>query len=184
MSKTNILLFLAGAVIGGVLGWTYAKEKYAVIAEEEINSVRETFRMREAKQDKAADVAPKEGGSSPLPDETTAYEEVLRKAGYTDCSASVSVSSPLPEVVSPEEFDEDEEYFKVELLYFADGVLTDEVNEIVPNPDEIIGDALEHFGEYEDDSVYVRNDTRHCYYAIRRDLRKYTDVLKEMPPVH
>jgi len=178
MSKGNILFFLAGTVIGGILGWTYAKEKYAAIAEEEIRSVRETFRAREAERNKPA-------AETPTGDEIAEYDKKLQEAGYTGYSTVSDVSSLLPEVVSPDEFyDNEEEYTVVELLYFADGVLADEVNEIVQNADEIVGDAPDHFGEYEDDSVYVRNDTRRCYYAIRRDLRKYTDVLKEMPPVH
>lgn len=173
MSKGNILFFLAGAVIGGILGWTYAKEKYAAIADEEIRSVRETFRAREAERNKAKDKVPEE-------DEIAEYDKKLQEAGYTGYSASAEHL----EEITPEEFDEDEEYFKVELLYFADGVLTDEVNEIVPNAYEIIGDALDHFARDDVDSVYIRNDVRHCCYAIHRDLRKYTDVLKEMPPVH
>lgn len=175
----NILAFLVGVAVGGAAVWSYAREKYAAIAEEEIRSVKETFRARERGQDEALDA-----GSEKT--DISEYDRQLREAGYTDCPVE-SVSQTLsshPIVISPDEFEENEEFFKVELLYFADGVLTDEVNEIVENADEIIGDALNHFGEYEEDSVYVQNDTRHCCYAIRKDLRYYSDVLEDMPPVH
>jgi len=172
MKIPNILAFLVGAAVGGIAVWSYAKEKYASIAEEEIRSVKETFQKRQAEQ--------------------AEYGKILHEEGYTDYTsdhkdeegADETLSAPSPLVISPDEFEENEEFFKVELLYFADGVLTDEVNEVVENADEIIGDALDHFGEHEDDSVYVRNDLRHCCYAIRKDLRNYSDVLKDMPPVH
>jgi len=172
MKIPNILAFLVGAAVGGIAVWSYAKEKYAGIAEEEIRSVKETFQKRQAEQ--------------------AEYDQILQENGYTDYAsdakgkngADETSSAPSPLVISPDEFEENEEYVKVELLYFADGVLTDEVNEVIENADEIIGDALEHFGEYEDDSVYVQNDVRHCCYAIRKDLQNYADVLKDMPPNH
>ena len=43
--------------------------------------------------------------------------------------------------------------------------------------DEIVGlDSLTHFGEYEDDSVFVRNDVMKCDYEILLDHRNYKDV--------
>jgi len=177
MSKSNILFFLAGAVLGGAAVWFCAREKYARLAEDEIRSVKASFRAHAARQEKTSDEKPKE------PD-FTELDRMLRKEGYTDYSAAASVPPSLPVVISPEEYEENDEFVKIELIYFANDVLTDEVNEVVDNADEIIGDALEHFGEYEDDSVYVRNDSRHCCYAIRKDLRYYADALKDMPPVH
>ena len=32
-----------------------------------------------------------------------------------------------------------------------------------------------HFGEYEDDTVYVVNDRLKCYYEICRDYGNYSD---------
>ena len=40
---------------------------------------------------------------------------------------------------------------------------------------------MSHFGEYEDDSVFVRNDDRKCDYEILMDQRLYSDVIKGMP---
>ena len=84
-----------------------------------------------------------------------------------------------PYVISPDEFGEmeDEDYDKVSFTYYADGVLADEYDEIVENIDEIIGEeSLTHFGEYEDDSVFVRNDKLKCDYEILLDQRNYSDI--------
>ena len=60
----------------------------------------------------------------------------------------------------------------------ADGVLADDMDEIIEDVDEVVGeDSLNHFGEFEEDSVYVRNDERKCDYEILRDNRNYADVV-------
>lgn len=66
-----------------------------------------------------------------------------------------------PYVISPEEFvSEHKEYDKTTLMYFTDGILLEEMSrEIIPDIESAIGsESLNHFGEYEDDVVYVRNE--------------------------
>ena len=82
-----------------------------------------------------------------------------------------------PYVITPDEFGEIYEYDTISLRYYADKVLTDEDDVVITNVDEIIGeDSLTHFGEYEDDSVFVRNDEMKADYEILLDLRKYYDI--------
>ena len=53
---------------------------------------------------------------------------------------------------------------------------------VVDDVEEIVGEeSLTHFGEYEDDSVFVRNDRLKCDYEILLDQRNYSDVTKTMP---
>ena len=55
--------------------------------------------------------------------------------------------------------------------YIDDEPLTDDQIE------DLIGeDSLSHFGEYEDDSVFVRNDRLRTDYEILADTRRYGDV--------
>ena len=68
------------------------------------------------------------------------------------------------------------------LTYTADGVLLDDMNEIVDDIEEVVGeDSLEHFGEYEDDPVYVRNDAKKCDYEILLDQRNYQEIFETQP---
>ena len=54
--------------------------------------------------------------------------------------------------------------------------------DIVDDIEETVGiDSLTHFGEYEDGSVFVRNDERKCDYEILLDHRNYEDVIKKKP---
>lgn len=191
MNKTiNTLAFLVGAAVGAAAAWYYAQEKYARIAEEEIASVKATYHAAMGKEvttgfvdgiDKAAEAVNKK------PD-LVAYAKKLQDEGYTDYTSTVvgkeeSVSiGEVPYVITPEEFGENEDYTKISLSYFADGVLADDNNEEVDDVEEIIGDALSHFGEYEEDAVFVRNDAKKCDYEILMDARKHEDVLADMPP--
>lgn len=116
------------------------------------------------------------------------YAQKVQEAGYTDYSRTVEPKpGPKPGefyVISPDEFGEIEEYTKVSLTHFADGVLADECGEVVDNVEEIVGDALEHIGEYEEDCVHVRNDARRCDYEILEDLREFSEFQETLPPNH
>lgn len=191
MSKMiSSLAFLAGVAVGGGVAWYYAQEKYARIAEEEIDSVKATYHAAMGKNkatgfvdgaDKAAETVNKK------PD-LVAYARKLQSEGYTDYASTVvgkkesESIGEAPYIITPAEFGENEDYTKVSLSYFADGVLADDNNEEVDDVEEIVGDALNHFGEHEDDAVFVRNDAKKCDYEILLDVRKYEDVLADMPP--
>lgn len=87
-----------------------------------------------------------------------------------------------PYVISPEQFGENEDYERISLTYYADQVLVDENDEIIEDVEETVGfESLNHFGEYEDDSVFVRNDAKKCDYEILLDQKLYSDVIDEMP---
>ena len=63
-----------------------------------------------------------------------------------------------PYVISPDEFG-NAGYDIVSLELYSDRVLVDEDDNPIEDIDFLVGeDSLEHFGEYEDDSVFVRND--------------------------
>lgn len=55
------------------------------------------------------------------------------------------------------------------------------LNGKVAKVEKIIGDALEHFGEYEENVVMVVNHELQVYYEIIRDTRRYVDVVSKTP---
>ena len=75
-----------------------------------------------------------------------------------------------------------EGYRTVTLYYHADGVLTDDQNEIVEDADDVVGtDFSEHYGEYEDDSVCIRNDAKRTDYEILYDPSTYHSGVNKNP---
>ena len=86
-----------------------------------------------------------------------------------------------PYVISPEEFGDEPSFSTQPLDYFADGVLADGWG-IELDLDETIGeDAIDHFGDYVDDIVYVRNERTEIDYEVTRDPRTYAEAVRTNP---
>ncbi len=195
MNKLGYLLaFLLGVGAGGTAMYFYVKDKERSRADEEIESVKEAWRQKEEK-DRQEDAHP----VKEAPTEKEEFVGTINKAGYTEYSSSPVKPKPKEEkpaeekkdatstitIIAPTEFGsrEEEGYTPVTFLYFSDGVVTDELYIPVQDPELLIGDALDHFGEYENDAVYVRNDIMKVDYEILIDLRNYSDVEQNLPKV-
>ena len=189
---TGVLIFAAGAIVGVAATSKYFETKYAQIAQEEIDSIKEFYgeKMREIDEDDT---------DAPLvirDEEVEEYHTCIREAGYSEEPSDEITANPIPVppvetepanepyVISPEEYGEIEEYTLIGFTYYADCVLADENNEIVEDVDACVGwDSLKTFGEYEEDSVHVRNDRLRCDYEILRHEQTYSEVLEKQPHV-
>lgn len=187
--------FVAGVTIGSVATWFAVKKKYEKIAQDEIDSVKEVFARKEfdsqvKEMTKAGEEVVKglnDGirqaaeQAKDKPD-LVQYATMVQKYGGTiGEEKEAHMKEKFPYVISPEEFGEFEDYEKISLTYYSDGVLADENNEVVDDVEDIVGDALDHFGEYEDDSVFVRCDERKCDYEILMDQRTFSEVAENNP---
>lgn len=183
MSKTsNIVIFALGAAIGSLATWRYFKDKYEKIAKEDFDS------KRKHSSDNESDNEPTSKANISKKADVKEYDSILSKSGYTNYSdsskeeAKSTAKSVKPYVIPPEEFGEDEEYDQISITYYADQVLADDADKIIENVEDIVGfESLTHFGEYEDDSVVVKNDRLKCYFEILLDQRRYLDVIAESP---
>lgn len=188
------LIFSVGAVVGGLATWKIAKAKYEQIAQEEIESVKKVYSAPRITVEEVAHEEPDDSIKEFMdtmnrkPD-LASYVEKVREEGYVKYNDVSHVDSihvtnkevtdvRKPYVIPPEEFGEEDGYGKLSFTYYADEVLTNEANEIVDDVDDIVGsDSLTHFGEYEEDSVFVRNDALKVDIEILLDERNYTDIL-------
>lgn len=205
-----IISFVLGAAVGGAGTWFGVRTVYAKRSEADILSVKEAFRERienmKVGLDELKDGIDKLAGTSEETDisEPTVlttekiqdkenvldyirgrkYTQYSRKipAGENSESNSEETDILKPYVIPPEDYGEFDDYGKVSLYYFADKIVADEQAVVLDNVDEILGDALEHFGEYEDDSVYCRSDLRRCDYAILKNLDTYAEYKRRLPP--
>ena len=174
--------FVGGAAIGVASSWFLLKTKYERYAQEEIDSVKETYAK------KAEDFEEEDFEEEIEQIAKEKVDEIIEKEGYMKYT-NVPVekkSEPVekevddverPYVISPEEFDEIG-YNLVSLTYYADKKLVDDLKEVeIENVDEIIGlDNLNTFGQYEDDSVFVRNDKTKTDYEILLDTRTWAEL--------
>ena len=194
----NVLMFAAGAVIGSAVTWKIVKDRYERTIEEEIESVKEAFVEmygdQDAQDDTNApddeesqydgrqinwedleDLDPEELVDNTAEEDENEYRRLVndynnKKGGGEDMAKKVCV-------ISPYDFDTLDDYKVVELTYYSDGILEDEDGDIVEDVEELIGpDALDTFGDYEDDAVFVRNDYLMRDIQILKDYRTYEEA--------
>ena len=185
----SILLFAAGAAVGSLVTWRYFKSKYEVV-EDEIEEETEEAEG-EYKEENLEDLGSKLNYKKPPLKE---YGKMVEDNGYVPKTHREEVEEEIangewgdkdvyePYIIRPEEYGELHAYETLSLNYYADGVLTDELDNPIEDVESLVpADFADHFGEYEDDVVHVRNDNLECDYEILRDLRKFTDVVGEYP---
>ena len=179
---TNLLMFVAGAAIGSVVTWKIVKTKYEQIADAEIESMKkyyEGMKKEETEKSEPKVIEPKKFEPVPLIDHPLAnervfYSNIIKESGYSNEEGGPVNVGLKPYVISPDEFGELDHYQTMTLYYYSDGILADEEQEIIDDIDGCVGtESLKHFGEYEDDSVFVRNDRQRIDYEILLDERKF-----------
>lgn len=196
---TNVLMFAVGAAIGSAVTWKVVKTKYERIAQEEIESVKEAFEDRltnlqeqvddyatldesEEWADRAGRVSwdeledldeDEEEEAEDAPDDAlNEYARLIDQ--YTKKEGGAEHMAKEPYVIAPYDFGEIDGYSQISLTYYSDGILEDEDGDIVKDADELLGvGSLNTFGEYEDDSVFVRNEFLKTDFEILKDYRTY-----------
>lgn len=171
-SLNNFVMLAIGAVIGSAVTWKITKTKYERIAQEEIDSVKKVFSVKKDNNK----TEEKEEENIIVDNETkNEYAAKIKECGYSSEEEDEEYMEK-PYVISPDEYDE-LGYKTVSLEYFEDdGVLLDERGKIIKNAKELIGiDPSDHFGEYEEDSVFVRNDRLKTDYEILKCKGCYSE---------
>lgn len=204
----GFVIFVAGAAIGSGVTWYFTKNKYESIIRDEIESVKEVFE-KNSNTHSEDDIFPdgnvknsqEKAKMAREKPSVAEYAKKLNKEGYTKYSISEIMDDEKetddpglehgkyfgdpdskPYVILPEEFGEKDDYDRISLSYYSDHILADEDDQLLEDVEDVVGfESLTHFGEYEDDSVYVRNDRLKTDYEILRDERKYSDVVKTKP---
>lgn len=189
MSK--VVIFAAGSAVGSVATWALIKNKYEQLVKEEVQSVKDYYsRMHEKDTpDDAEDPQDEEPAEETerSPEEETeeareAYFQAIEELGYAHYNDDIfekgdPEADEGPRVITPDEFGERDDYEIRSLMYYADHVLTDDDDNIINDVDSLVGsDSLTHFGEYEEDSVFVRNDELETDFEILLEPRHYSDL--------
>ena len=181
---SSVIIFCGGVFIGGFLTWDFFKTKYEKIADEEITSVKETFEHREHRPDKNYKVEEALKGND-------AYINIIDSNSYRNYSnteietdkkgGTADMELKQPYVITPEQYEDNVDYTKVSLTWYNDEVLEDDWGNVL-DPDDVIGsDALKTFGQYEKDSVFVRDDDEQIDYEVLLDTRSYKETYGHDP---
>jgi hypothetical protein len=183
----NILSFIAGIGLGVAISWSFHKNKYEEMVQEEVESLRQV----KVKKEESLDVDKEVRVEDPEEMDNSAekeYEEHLSEVktiinynGYSkkdnvEKEESKSPKNPLY-VITPDEFASEVGYDTDTFYLFEDDVIADDRNEKVTNVKETFGLTVEEirnqFGVHEDDAVYIRNERLKTDYEILRELDTY-----------
>ena len=192
---SSVIIFCGGVFIGGFLTWDFFKTKYEKIADEEIASVKETFEHREPRPDKNYNVEEVPKGNDAYinvsPGVAERIIQIIDSNGYRNYSntaietdkkgGTADMELKQPYVITPEQYEDNVDYTKVSLTWYNDEVLEDDWGNVL-DPDDVIGsDALKTFGQYEKDSVFVRDDDEQIDYEVLLDTRSYKETYGHDP---
>ena len=176
-----------------------AKEEIEEVREVYMNAIRKTKDVDDEHEESAPiNEAPKVA-------ELKSYKDVMNESGYInygniteaeveemvkektkeiveECNDILKktedkVNKNKPYVIHPDDFGDD--YNTITLVYYKDDVVaTYDTGEVLTDKEveDLIGEeSLSHFGEYEEDRVFVRNDARKIDYEILRSEETYSD---------
>lgn len=102
-------------------------------------------------------------------------EDDTEEGGTGDSDEAPYINGPY--VISPDDFRCSPPGYNAQALdYYSDGILADGWGVQVDIEDTIGEDSLQHFGEYVDDIVYVRNERNEIDYEVTQDPRTYAEA--------
>lgn len=154
---SSIIGFSIGAAVGAFVTWRLVTERYNKILEEKLKDVEkndpENIEVEETKREE--------------------YTQVVADLGYSgnnEKKGEEFAEDPFSviHVIDPEEMNDDTDLDVEYCTLYANDVLTDDHDNIMDIETTIGLQALEHFDEYEPNTVYVRNDETHTYYSVLR----------------
>ena len=185
---SNVLLFTAGAVVGSVVTWKIFKSRYEFIEEDYYEEDVDELEDDEVESDRfeeEADVDVETQSTVNTKPPLKEYVQMVKQLSYSDVEAysEDEVDDVYePYIIRPEEYGEIHAYETLSLNYYADGVLTDDLDNQIEDVESLVpADFADHFGEYEDYTVFVRNDERQCDYEILLDTRSFADAVGKDP---
>lgn len=192
MSKTKgLLIFVAGAIAGTVAGIGMSKRHFEAIAAQEINEVRDYYRkankeLADQLVDKTSDIKEEQAEESEKieanKEEKKEYDNIIKHGNYMT-TEEINDEEELfseddePYIIDPSEFGNNGHYATQTCTYFADGVLVDDVDEVIEEPETLVGNFhVDIFRDFDATSVYVRNDWMKMDFEILRDDWFWSDL--------
>ena len=173
----GLLIFAAGALAGAFAGARIAKKHYEELAQEEIEEVRAYYKNKEKEETNVIEEPEKIEEKSIEVEEKKEYDTIIKHGNYMTMEEDkeneddeLYSSDDEPYIIDPSEFGNYGHYATQTCTYFADGVLVDDVDEVIEDPETLVGNYhVDIFRDFDATSVYVRNDWMKMDFEIIRD---------------
>lgn len=195
MKLSHVIAFVVGAAVGYFAANYLLKDKYEKRFQQEVSSTIEAFKNNKNEEYKKDDeVNLKDEKLKAVSDDIVAadikeYAKNIGKLNYSEVKdekpseeGEDNIDHTKPYVITEEEVDAYMNYSITQWNYYADGVLTDENNEVVEDVSTTIGkEAFEHLKTTSESAIYVRNDLLELDYEILKNEMTYAELLEEKP---
>lgn len=195
MKLSHVIAFVAGAAVGYFAANYLLKDKYEKRFQQEVSSTIEAFKSNKNEEYKKDDeVNFKDEKLKAISDDIVVadikeYAKNIGNLNYSEVKDEKSseegednIDHTKPYVITEEEVDAYMNYSITQWNYYADGVLTDENNEVVEDVSTTIGkEAFEHLKKTSESAIYVRNDLLELDYEILKNEMTYAELLEEKP---
>lgn len=195
MKLSHVIAFVAGAAVGYFAANYLLKNKYEKRFQQEVSSTIEAFKSNKNEEYKKDDeVTHKDEKLKTVSDEVVVddikeYAKNIGKHDYSEVKdekpseeSEDNIDHTKPYVITEEEVDAYMNYSITQWNYYADGVLTDENNEVVEDVSTTIGkEAFEYLKNTSESAIYVRNDLLELDYEILKNEMTYAELLEEKP---
>lgn len=179
----NVFVFTTGAAIGSLVTWRIMKSRCEQYIQDEMDKFVEDWKGRAQHENVRDDDwdknDPDEDDEEEEFDEaeTHEYHQLARKYGGEGVEEVGFPCVNGPVVITPDEFgDGSYGHSLICLSYYSDGVLANDWLEVFDIEETIGEEALDHFGDYAEDVVHVRNEQNLADYEVVRDPRRFADV--------
>ena len=146
-TATAFISFVLGAAAGSAT-WYLLKDKYAAIANEEIQEVRDYYKGKYEPETMRSNSPQTKTEEIKASIDKLVMNKISEQHDYTayskpndkkDESETKNDDSEKPYIITPEEFDTIEDYELCELTFFKDQIIADNDLEIVEDLDDVIG---------------------------------------------
>lgn len=184
-SIERILIFLGGFGVGAVVTYKLLDHKFRLLAEEEIQSVKEYARKNDIQ---------KKGGEEEI---TMVYDNGMKQTTIFDSDDKVCVSwndedkedlkthdadlKKIPYLISMEAYNEEMYHFeKIGITFYeADHTFSADNDDIIDDISALVGDGYQYFGYLSDhpDLVYVRNYRLATDFELQKVEGSYQEIV-------
>lgn len=196
MSNSNLLYFICGVGIGAGGMYLCMRDHFRHVVDVEVEEVRKYYDISEEKvsteEESVSEAAESVNVTESISkvdekpeaagDEEPDYNGIIEKLNYNQYSTTSSKLKEKPYIISFEEYNDDIEYDKRILSYFADDeTLVDSItDELIDNVGKVVGfDNLEHINDDPDQNLFVRNEKYGCDYQIVLEAGAYSDYIAD-----
>lgn len=178
MNGKSLFIFVAGCATGFGISYFFLKKKFDEATTLTLSDIRG---RGEEKKDQKVENAPTEdqwfksvGQREKTIDYSAKYRSSSEDKRTEEKMAKEDHNKTI--VISEEEFESDDGYETISLIYYADKVLADERDNVVDVALTVGKNGLAGIDRDGEEVVYLKNDQKHLYYEVTRDNKTYSEV--------